>query len=308
MPSFDARGALQVLKDRGLDVPFLVVSGSVGEETAVGLLTSGAADFIIKDNLARLVPAVARSLADARVRRERREAFAALEEAVKVRDEFISIASHELTTPVAATRLQLQGLLRGIDQGREQPLPDLRARIEAAERNAARLAGLIEKLLEISRFTSGRLDLRPGDCDLREIARRSVERHRTAALRARTDLVLSGPSSIPGRWDGERLCVVVDNLLDNAIRYGGQVPIEVIVEDAGALARLSVRDRGIGIAPSDQDRIFERFQRAVSGEHFPGFGLGLWLSRRIVEAHGGRISVQSAPGSGSTFVVEMPKG
>jgi signal transduction histidine kinase len=308
MPSFDARAALLVLKSTGIDIPFLVVSGSVGEETAVEILTSGAADFIIKGNLARLLPAVRRSLADAQARRERREAFRALEEAVKVRDEFISIASHELTTPVAAVRLQLQVILRRLEQKPEEPIPDLRARIEAAERNGERLARLIDKLLEISRFTSGRLDLRIGDCDLSEIARGSAERHRAAAARARMDLVLSGPSSIPGRWDGERLRVVVDNLVDNAIRYGGQGPIEVIVEDAGSLARLLVRDRGIGIAPGDQERIFGRYQRAVSGEHFGGFGLGLWLGRRIVEAHGGRISVRSAPGSGSTFAVELPKG
>jgi signal transduction histidine kinase len=307
MPSFDARTALQVLREAGLDIPFLVVSGSVGEETAVEILKSGAADFIIKNNLARLVPAVERELSDAQVRKERREAFAALQEAVKVRDEFISIASHELTTPLAAVRLQLQGILRGLHQGGGAPPPDLHTRLESAERNADRLARLIEKLLEISRITSGRLDLLVEDCDFAEIVRASVEANRTAALRAHSELVVAGPASIPGRWDRERLRVVVDNLIENAIRYGGQEPVAVEVADLGPGVRLSVRDSGIGIATVDQERIFDRFQRAVPAEHFGGFGLGLWLSRRIVEAHGGAISVQSAPGSGSTFVVEVPK-
>jgi signal transduction histidine kinase len=306
MPSFDAPAALEVLKRSGRDIPFVIVSGSIGEETAVETLKNGAADFIIKDNLARLVPAVERELADAQARKERREAFAALEEAVKVRDEFISLASHELTTPLAAVRLQLQGLLRGLGDGDEPPA-DLRTRLESAARNADRLSRLIEQLLEITRLTSGRLDLALTPCDFAAIVRASVETHSKQALRAGTGIVVSAPPSLPGRWDRERLRVMVGNLLDNAIRYGGQEPVAVAVEDAGKSVRLSVRDHGIGIASEDQERIFDRFQRAVSGEHYAGLGLGLWLSRRIVESHGGTISVESAPGSGSNFVVTLPK-
>ena len=116
MPSFDALGRTAAsLKESGRDVPFIVVSGSIGEETAIEILKKGAADFIIKTNLARLGPAVERELEDARTRRERAEAFRALQEAVKARDDFLSIASHELKTPLAALRLQLQTVLRRVD-------------------------------------------------------------------------------------------------------------------------------------------------------------------------------------------------
>jgi len=113
---------------------------------------------------------------------------------------------------------------------------------------------------------------------------------------------------IRGHWDRLRLEQVVTNLLTNAIKYGAGKPIDVAVERAPSLARLTVRDQGIGISAEDQARIFQRFERAVSTRHFGGFGLGLWISKNLVEAHGGRIHVVSQPGAGATFTVELPTG
>jgi signal transduction histidine kinase len=111
---------------------------------------------------------------------------------------------------------------------------------------------------------------------------------------------------VTGNWDRLRLEQVVTNLISNAIKYGPRKPIELRIEQSDGTARLTVRDQGIGISEHDQARVFEPFERAVSVRHYGGFGLGLWITRKIVEAHGGAIRVQSRPGEGSTFVVELP--
>ena len=117
---------------------------------------------------------------------------------------------------------------------------------------------------------------------------------------------VEGGDPVIGLWEGSGLESVVTSLLTNAIRYGRGKPIDVRVEQVGGRARLSVADQGMGIAPEEQERIFGRFEPGVPVEHRSAFGLGLWVVRQIVEAHWGTISVTSAPGEGSTFVVELP--
>ncbi|HXU64105.1 MAG TPA: HAMP domain-containing sensor histidine kinase [Polyangia bacterium] len=307
MPRFDAQAALRVLQASGRDIPFILVSGSVGEETAVALLKQGAADFIIKTNLARLGPAVERELADAQTRREKAEAFQALQEAVKARDDFLSIASHELRTPLAALRLQLQSLLRRLDTPTPLSPSELRDKVAAADRSARRLNGLVDKLVQITRLTSGKMDLRLERVNLGEVVRAALEGVQQLATRAGSTIVPVVDPLVWGSWDRERLRSVVDNLLDNALKYGAGHPVHVTVEAAGDQARLTVRDEGIGISEADQQRIFERFERAVPEKHFGGFGLGLWLAQKIVKAHGGQIRVSSQPNSGSTFIVDLPR-
>ncbi|MFL5306297.1 MAG: ATP-binding protein [Polyangia bacterium] len=307
MPSFDAVAALRVLKESGRDIPFIVVSGSIGEETAIEILKKGAADFIIKTNLARLGPAVERELDDARTRRERAEAFLALQEAVKARDDFLSIASHELKTPLAALRLQLQNVLRRLDAPAAANPAELRDKVAAADRSAARLSALVEKLLEITRLTSGKLDLRVERVNLGDVVRTSVDGLQQIASRAGSTITTAIDPAVWGIWDRERLRSVVDNLVDNAVKYGARRPVHVAVEDRGDSGRVTVRDEGIGISDDDKQRIFERFERAVPEKHFGGFGLGLWLTRKIVTAHGGSIQVTSQPEGGSTFTVDLPK-
>jgi signal transduction histidine kinase len=307
MPGFDAVAALRVIKESGRDVPFIVVSGSIGEETAIEILKKGAADFIIKTNLARLGPAVERELEDARTRRERAEAFRALQEAVKARDDFLSIASHELKTPLAALRLQLQTTLRRLDAAAEADPRDVRDKVAAADRSAARLSALVDKLLEITRLTSGKMDLRLERVNLGDVVRASVDGLQQIASRAGSTIAVAVDPVVWGSWDRDRLRSVVDNLVDNALKYGAGRPVDVVVEDRGDSARVTVRDRGIGISDVDKQRIFERFERAVPAKHFGGFGLGLWLTRKIVTAHGGTIQVTSQPEGGSIFTVDLPK-
>jgi signal transduction histidine kinase len=125
-------------------------------------------------------------------------------------------------------------------------------------------------------------------------------------VRSGCEVRLAADVPVVGQWDRLRLEQVLVNLLSNAAKYGAGHPVTVTVEAVGACGRLSVADGGIGIAPEDHERIFERFERTASAQHFTGLGLGLWITRRIVEALGGTIRVKSAQGQGSTFTLELP--
>jgi signal transduction histidine kinase len=232
--------------------------------------------------------------------------YGAATEAVRLRDDFLSVAGHELKTPLSALRLQIQMLAR---MAREvATTPGLAQRVEKAERTSERLGALIDELLDAGRITAGRLKLEREEMDLTVLVRDTVGRMSEALARAGSEVKLVADAAVPGRWDRVRLEQVVGNLLSNAAKYGRGQPVEVRVEmGPEGRARLVVKDNGIGIAPEDQARIFERFERAVNGKQFHGLGLGLWISREIVDSHGGHILVRSAPGEGSTFTVELPR-
>jgi signal transduction histidine kinase len=182
------------------------------------------------------------------------------------------------------------------------------AKIGRAEGQVERLIRLIENLLDVSRITAGRLELIPEEADLAAVVSDSVERLRDEAARSGSELRLVAPEPLLGLWDRVRMEQVVTNLLTNAMKYGSGKPIDVRAEpSANGGIRISVRDYGIGIPPHNQARIFERFERAVSERQYGGLGLGLWITRRIIEALEGDIRVVSAPGEGSIFTVELPR-
>ncbi|MFP2907557.1 ATP-binding protein [Pyxidicoccus sp. 3LFB2] len=228
-------------------------------------------------------------------------------DAVRSRDRFLSIASHELRTPLMTLRLQSQSLLRRTRDGQPCPSEQLMGKAEVIERQVERLVHLVDELLDIARVREGRLRFHPEDLDLSEVARDVAVRFREELARSGSTLVLRSEGSIRGRWDRLRLEQVMTNLLSNAIKYGQGRPITVAVARDEHTAKLTVRDEGIGIAERDQARIFERFERAVSEQHYGGLGLGLWIVREILSAMGGTISVSSGPGRGSTFTVELPR-
>jgi signal transduction histidine kinase/Na+/proline symporter len=232
------------------------------------------------------------------------------EQAVQARDQFLAVASHEIKTPLTPLRLSVQALRRIASRGEAAKLPPQRVEevLLTAERQILRLVALVDELLDLSRITTRRLRLEPQGMDLAEAVRNVVERYRDELSRAGCEVTIcTSEAATTGVWDRSRLEQVITNLLTNGIKYAPNSRIHIDVECGDGLARLRVRDDGPGIAPEDQARIFQPYERAASYLNVSGFGLGLFIVREIVEAHGGTIRVESAPGRGTAFVVELPR-
>jgi signal transduction histidine kinase len=234
------------------------------------------------------------------------------QDAVGARDEFLSIASHELRTPLTPLQLSMQRLLasrNGIQPLEQLTTDELRRSLVRWDKQVRRLSHLIDNLLDVSRISAGRLDLKPEAVDLVEVAREIVARlwgDVPSAESPATVLAETGP--VVGLWDRLRVEQVVTNLLANAMKYGGGKPVTVTVSRNERFACFEVRDQGIGIAAEKQAKIFERFERAVSSRVYGGLGLGLYIARQIVDAHGGMLEVSSNPGRGSVFTMQLPIG
>ena len=237
------------------------------------------------------------------------ELYRQMREAVSTRDQFVSIASHELRTPVTSAKGYLQLLDRQLGQetiDRER-LKTYTTRIAAG---IERLEALVGDLLDASRTQQGRLDLVAAPCDLAAIGGAVLARFEEQIERDRAHtLTLDAPEPVPGEWDTGRLDQVLTNLLSNALKYspeGGTVTLRIHRQE-GDGARVSVSDQGLGIAPDEQRLLFTPFMRGSAAQgRISGTGLGLYIVRQIVEGHGGTIGVESAPGHGSTFTFTLP--
>ncbi len=226
--------------------------------------------------------------------------------AVEARDEFLAIASHELRTPVGALLLQVQALLRYIKKGASD-FARVRLGLESADRQARRLARLVNDLLDFSTVSASKAKLEISEVDLGALVRESVAHFQDQQLTDNSEVTVQVDHPGNGFWDRHRLERVVDNLLSNALKYGRGKPISVVVGGDSTRALLTVSDRGIGIDAEHHSRIFSRFERAASGRNYGGFGLGLWIAREIVIAHGGAIRVESRLGQGAVFIVDLPR-
>ncbi|MDP9365213.1 MAG: hybrid sensor histidine kinase/response regulator, partial [Chloroflexota bacterium] len=320
-------GALRADPDLA-DVPVVVLSAWAEDELRVRLLRAGAQDYLVKpfapeELRARVGNLLAMVRARDLLRRElrsqgqdvaglaaelaaRKEDLAA---AVRALDEFLSVAAHELRTPVTVVKGMAEHLVRGAGNGRQDPERTARHAARIAEAGN-RLAALTEDLLDVSRLRLDRLPLRPERLDLGAMARDAVARFREGPGDGRRILldVPDGPCWVDA--DPGRLGQVLDNLLDNALKYspdGGEVA--VAVRAVGDGVELSVRDGGIGLPPGSEQAVFEPFGRAANATaaSLPGLGLGLAICRGIVERHYGRIRAESAgEGQGTTVSVWLP--
>jgi signal transduction histidine kinase/PAS domain-containing protein len=234
--------------------------------------------------------------------------YSEAQQAIRLRDDFLSIASHELKTPLTPIQLYLQSLTQDTREDQTDRLDPvkLRQKLETIGRQVHRLRSLVNGLLDVPLFTGHRLRLELEQVDLSALISEVTARFQAEAEQTMTPLEVEVPAALVGEWDRLRVGQVITNLVGNALKFGKGRPVVVSATSDGESARLQVRDAGIGIAPEDQARIFQRFGRAVPTHHFGGFGLGLWMVRQIVEALRGTISVESEPGRGATFTVNLP--
>ncbi len=220
------------------------------------------------------------------------------EEALRLREEFLTVAAHEFRTPLTSLRLAVQQLRR------EQSAPPLQ--LELIERQADRLNRLLDQLVEAADAGSSPIELELQEADLGAVVRSAAAAAQAEAARAGCRLQVTIESTVRGHFDDSRLERVISHLLANAIRFGAGKPIDLTLGRDGVAARIRVRDQGIGIDPQQLGRIFGRFERAVPARAYGGFGLGLYVSRRVVEAHGGTLVAENQPGGGSVFTILLP--
>jgi signal transduction histidine kinase len=229
------------------------------------------------------------------------------DQAIRLRETFLSVAAHELRTPLLPLQLRLQSLLRRSRCGSPVELSTLLDEVAAAERQTVRLGQLVDELLDVSNISVGNpLELRRERVDLCAVVAGVLHgmTRQWEASGSEVNQELQAPAL--GSWDPRRLEQVVTALLRNALKFGQGRPIDVSVKPRDGSVLLVVRDQGIGMSEHDKDHVFDRFSRGVSEQHYGGLGLGLYIARQLVEAHGGTISVESRPGEGSTFTVVLP--
>ena len=231
-----------------------------------------------------------------------------LEHAVRMRDDFMSIVSHEVRTPLNGLILETQ--LRKMHLARENAaaftMEKMQAMVDRDERQIQSLIRLIEDMLDVSRIRTGKLSIRPSTFDLSQTVANLLESFAAQISAAQSRVNFTACQSVTGQWDEFRIEQVVSNLLTNALRYGARKPVEVSVYVEGANAIIDVRDQGIGISEENQQRIFHQFERVAGSDVVNGLGLGLFISEQIIAAHNGSINVHSTLGEGALFRVSLP--
>ncbi len=230
------------------------------------------------------------------------------EQAVKARDQFFSMASHELRTPVSSLLLQVQLRHRLLEKEKlsEFTPEKLKVIFKDDERQILRLNQLIERIFDISRLSIGTFELSFKNFDLTETIQEIVKRLEPILAQTRNEIIFSASKRIKGCWDQLRIEQVISNLLTNAGKYAPGKPVTVSLEANEKWATIKISDEGPGIAKADQERLFEAFERLNQKNAPVGLGLGLYISKKIIEAHNGRIHVESELGKNCTFIIELP--
>jgi signal transduction histidine kinase len=232
-----------------------------------------------------------------------------VQKGIILRDDFISIASHELRTPLTSLKMQIHLMrqrLRTFLSLKNSSQDQLFKLLENSDRQVERLNHLIENVLNVSKITTGQLTLDKTEVDLTQLIRDILDGFELQVKLAKCTVLLEVQSNAKGKWDLIRIEEVVINLLTNAMKYGAGNPIQIQISSQDDWIAIAVQDYGVGISEADQKRIFNRFERVSSVKNIGGLGLGLYITREIIQAHGGFIEVKSELGKGSTFIVHLP--
>src|SRR5262245_425742 len=325
-------------------IGIILLTAKADEEVRVRLLRAGAQDFVTKPFLREELKARVRNIMSGKRTRDllkrelqssqedleelaqevslrRHELEKSIEEArasrdevqrlLQLRDEFISIAGHELKTPLTPLSLQrhmIQKIIQSRDLPEDVKEQKLQSYLEMSKRQIDALTKLVETLLDVSQIRLGRFSIKPEtNVNLFNLVEEVVERYHPQWEMAQSPVTVELLGESPkGEWDRLRMEQAISNLLTNAIKYGSGKPIELTISSDRSGARISIQDSGSGISKADQARIFNRFERAGSIGSYGGLGLGLYITRQIVAAHAGSISIQSEVGKGATFIIDLP--
>lgn len=264
--------------------------------------------YVVVSPICNAIGRVTRILAVSRDVTEYKQMEFKLRQSIATRDEFLSIASHELKTPITSLQMQLEMARRKVDAdaGLAPPPPKLARMLDTTLKQAERLTALVNKMLDVARIQTDRLMVSPERVDLSELTRDVFERFGEQLLDASCVVTLELARDVVGSWDQSRIEQVVENLASNALRYAPGGRIEVATRLVGDRARLVVRDHGCGIPLDKQAVIFERFERGGKPLSDAGLGLGLFIAREIVRSHNGFICCETPDGPGVRFVLELP--
>jgi signal transduction histidine kinase len=312
MPSMNGFELAELMRgtERTRSIPIVFVSAAGRElNYAFRGYESGAVDFLYKPLDPHAVRSKVHVFVDlARQRQELQEAQAQLQRAVAMRDDFMSLIAHELRNPLNSVYLQAQLRRKMLSSPRPPDSATMQKMVERDERQIRSMVRLLDDMLDVSRARTGKLAIVPAAFDLAASAHAVVEALQDQARSSGVTITLDAPQSLTIVGDEFRIEQVITNLLTNALRYGEGRPIAVTlgVRESSREAFVSVRDQGMGIAPADQQRIFEQFERTDGAAQVAGLGLGLYIARQIAQAHQGRLEVRSAPGEGAEFVLSLP--
>lgn len=230
------------------------------------------------------------------------------DKAVKARDEFLSIASHELNTPLTSLKLQIQLRKKQLSNGNTTLMtPEgIEKMIKSDEKQINRLSRLVDDMLDISRLNSGSVNFKKSVVDINQLVAEIASRFSAQLVALGVPLIIESKKAVAGFWDQHRIDQVITNLLTNAMKYGDNKPISIRIDADEYNALISVTDQGIGISPEDQSRVFQQYERAVSANAVSGLGLGLFIVNQILVGHKATIVLTSELGKGSTFLVTLP--
>lgn len=324
LPAFNGLEALAIVTKGFPDIPFILVTGALGEERAVEVLKSGASDYILKNNLSRLSHALLRALREAEEKKERKWAEERLKEYAteleranqelrkidEIKSEFVSVASHELRTPLASIKNAVQLILKGktgeINENQTKFL-------QMADRNIDRLTSLLNDLLDLSRIESGKVLMNFKEIGLRSTIEFTLSSFKPQADARSIKLGINVPAELPSVYgDRERLEQILTNLIGNAMKFtteGGEITVSAIPFNKNKnMVAVSVKDSGVGISKDQLEKVFEKFHQVEGSltRTVQGTGLGLAIAKGLVEASHGSIWAESELGKGSTFTFTLP--